>query len=103
DGEEPGTEERSTQHPAPSTQDSEIGFREALAAYAAARGFTLDGTGLRRGEAYVEGDEEAAFAALDLPFIPPELREGKAALDDILRYGVPRLIDLPDVRGDLHT
>jgi DNA polymerase (family 10) len=74
-----------------------------LAAHAAARGFTLDGTGLRQGESYVEGDEAAAFAALGLPFIPPELREGGAALDEIVRSGVPRLIAPEDVRGDLHT
>lgn len=63
----------------------------------------LDGAGLRRGEAFVEGDEAAAFAALGLPFIPPELREGADALDAIVRDGLPRLIVPGDVRGDLHT
>ena len=79
------------------------GFREALAAHAAARGFVLDGAGLRRGETFVEGDEAAAFAALGLPFIPPELREGADALAVIRRAGLPRLIEPGDVRGDLHT
>jgi DNA polymerase (family 10) len=86
-----------------STQAADTGFREALATYAAARGFTLDGTGLRQGDTYVDGDEAVAFAALGLPFIPPELREGGLALDHILRSGVPRLVELMDVRGDLHT
>ncbi len=79
------------------------GFREALAAHAEARGFTLDGNGLRQGAQAIEGDEHAAFAALGLPFIPPELRENGQVLDRVLRSGVPRLLELADIRGDLHT
>ena len=82
---------------------NEPGFRDTLAAFAAARGFTLDGAGLRHGDRSVEGDEEAAFAALGLPFIPPELREGADALDRVRRFGVPRLVELADILGDLHT
>jgi DNA polymerase (family X) len=40
-------------------------------------------------------DEEAVFAALGIPFLPPELREA----------GVPattRLVEVIDIRGDLH-
>jgi len=85
------------------TTGDQPGFREALAAHAEARGFTLDGTGLRRGARMIEGDERAAFAALGLPFIPPELREDGQVLDRVLRSGVPRLIELADIRGDLHT
>lgn len=79
------------------------GFRDALAAYAAARGFMLDGAGLRRDGRLIEGDERVAFAALDLPCIPPELREGSEALEIIIRSGVPRLVTPEDIRGDLHT
>lgn len=79
------------------------GFREALAAHAHARGFALDGSGLRRGDAYIEGDEREAFAAIGLPFVPPELREGGDALARVLAGGVPRLVTLDDIRGDLHT
>ncbi|HEY8291259.1 MAG TPA: helix-hairpin-helix domain-containing protein [Thermomicrobiales bacterium] len=85
------------------TDGDQQGFREALAAYAAARGFTLDGAGLRRGDTMVEGDERDAFTALGLPFIPPELREGEQALETIIASGVPRLLELGDIRGDLHT
>jgi len=85
------------------TTGDQPGFREALAAYAEARGLTLDGAGLRRGSEMIEGDEHDAFTALGLPFIPPELREGGWALETILRSGVPRLVILDDIRGDLHT
>ncbi len=79
------------------------GFREALATYAGARGFTLDASGLRRGDQMIEGDEQDAFAALGLPFVPPELREGGEALEAIIASGVPRLVEPDDIRGDLHT
>ena len=85
------------------TVGDQPGFREALAAYAEAHGFTLDGSGLRRGEMMVEGDERDAFSALGLPFIPPELREGGQALETIVASGIPRLLELDDIRGDLHT
>lgn len=85
------------------TTDSGSGFREALVTHAAARGFTLDTQGLRRGETWVEGDETAAFAALGLPDIPPELREGADALNTIIAAGLPRLVTLTDVHADLHT
>jgi DNA polymerase (family 10) len=42
-------------------------------------------------------DEEAVFAALELPFVPPELREGRPSPES-----PPRLVEVSDVRGDLH-
>ena len=41
-------------------------------------------------------DEEGVFAALGLPFVPPELREGS------FRGPVPPLVSVADLRGDLH-
>ena len=40
--------------------------------------------------------EEDVFAALGLPFVPPELREGTPRAD------LPDLVDTADIRGDLH-
>ena len=43
-------------------------------------GFRLDGQGLRRGHKIVAAkEEEDIYAALGLPFIAPELREGRGA------------------------
>jgi DNA polymerase (family X) len=61
----------------------------------------LRATGTR---AYVEAreplpeapDEEGVYAALGLPWCPPELREAP------FRGEPPALVELPDVRGDLH-
>ena len=41
-------------------------------------------------------DEEGVFGALEIPFVPPELREAG------FRGQPPRLLELADVRGDLH-
>jgi len=43
--------------------------------------------------------EEEIFRALDLPFIPPELREDRGELTGEL----PRLIELGDIRAELHA
>jgi len=46
--------------------------------------------------------EEEVYAAVGLPWIPPELREGR---DEILlaeRGDLPQLVTLADIRGDLH-
>lgn len=44
-------------------------------------------------------DEAAVYAAFDLPWIPPELREDIGELDGPL----PRLVGLDEIRGDLHA
>jgi DNA polymerase (family X) len=41
-------------------------------------------------------DEESVFAALGLPFVPPELREAGFSGEP------PSLVELRDIRGDLH-
>ena len=46
--------------------------------------------------------EEAVYARLGLPLIPPELREGRGEIAAALTGRLPRLIRLADVRGDLH-
>jgi DNA polymerase (family X) len=47
-------------------------------------------------------DEEAVYRAAGLPWIPPELREGKGEIEAALRGALPRLLELADLRGDLH-
>jgi DNA polymerase (family X) len=42
-------------------------------------------------------DEEAVYRALDLPWCPPELRE------EPFRGEPPALVELEDIRGDLHS
>jgi DNA polymerase (family 10) len=51
----------------------------------------------------VAGRTEAdVYAAVGLPWIPPELREGRDEIDRAARGELPVLIELADIRGDLH-
>jgi DNA polymerase (family 10) len=47
--------------------------------------------------------EPEAYAFLGLPFIEPELREDRGEIEAALAGTLPQLIDLPDLRGDLHS
>ncbi len=74
-----------------------------LAARAKARGYSLTGAALWHGSEFVvTPDEETLYRALGLPFIPPELREGRGEIDAAEHGGVPRLVEQRDLRGFLH-
>jgi len=68
-------------------------------------GFKLNEYGLFRTEddVRVAGErEEDIYAALGLEWIPPELREMRGEIDAALERTLPRLVDLADLRGDVH-
>ena len=68
-------------------------------------GLTLNEYGLFKleGEDRVAGEtEEEVYAALGLPWIPPELRENSGEIEAALEGRLPKLIELSDIRGDLH-
>ncbi|SET69112.1 DNA polymerase (family 10) [Natronincola peptidivorans] len=48
-------------------------------------------------------DEEGFFDALDLQYVPPELRENYGEIEAAEAREVPRLIELPDIKGVLHV
>jgi DNA polymerase (family 10) len=54
------------------------------------------------GETTTCATEEGVYERLGLPWIPPELREGRGELDAALKGALPELIELGDLRGDLH-
>ena len=47
-------------------------------------------------------DEETLYRLLDLPYIPPELREGEDEIAAAERGALPSLINALHIRGDLH-
>ncbi|MCO5973711.1 DNA polymerase/3'-5' exonuclease PolX [Actinoallomurus soli] len=55
------------------------------------------------GELIVSATEEDVYARLGLPWIPPPLREDEGEIEAALRDELPRLVELADLRGDLHT
>jgi DNA polymerase (family 10) len=46
--------------------------------------------------------EEDVYARLGLPWIPPELREGRGELEAARDGALPQLVTLEDLKGDLH-
>jgi DNA polymerase (family 10) len=47
--------------------------------------------------------EAAAYAAHGVAFIPPELREGRDEIDLSVSAGMPALLTVEDIRGELHA
>lgn len=47
--------------------------------------------------------EEEVFAALGMDWIPPELREDRGEIDAAMAHALPDLVELADIRGDLHA
>jgi DNA polymerase (family X) len=81
---------------------SEAHLRD-LAELARSRGLSVTGAALWRGSEFVATpDEEAFYRALGLPWIPPELREGRGEVAAGGRSELPRLVQREDLRGFLH-
>lgn len=76
----------------------------ALRRIAQERGLKLNEYGLFRGEQKIAGrTEEEIYAALDLSYIPPELRENQGEIEAAARGALPRLIGYDELRGDLQV
>lgn len=80
------------------------GHLESLAAHAGTRGLTLDERGLRRGGREVPvPSEEELYRALDLPYVPPEMREADGEVEAAAAGVLPgALVSAADVRGMVH-
>ncbi|HEU5185658.1 MAG TPA: DNA polymerase/3'-5' exonuclease PolX [Gemmatimonadaceae bacterium] len=68
------------------------------------RGLTLVEDELRDAGGHVIpiADEVALYDALDLPYIEPELREGRGEIDAASRRALPSLVAYADLKGVLH-
>jgi len=75
-------------------------YLEALGDRARGKGLELTPAGLR-GTEEASASEDAIYAALGLPWIPPEVRKDATTLARADR-GLPRLVERGDIRGDLH-
>ena len=47
--------------------------------------------------------EEEFYARLGMQYIPPEIREAQGEIEKAEQGSIPNLVDLPDMKGDLHT
>ncbi|MEW6133478.1 MAG: DNA polymerase/3'-5' exonuclease PolX [Pseudomonadota bacterium] len=67
-------------------------------------GLKLNEYGVFRGDERIAGaDEASVYRSLGLPFIPPELREDRGEIEAAHAGRLPRLVELADLRGDLHA
>jgi DNA polymerase (family 10) len=55
------------------------------------------------GEVFTDKTEEAMYKRLGYPWIPPELRENMGELQAAREGRLPQLVELGDIRGDLHS
>lgn len=75
----------------------------AVRRLAVGRGLKHNEYGVFRGEERIAGrSEKQVFSSVDLPYIEPELRENRGEIEAAARGGLPKLVTLDDIRGDLH-
>lgn len=77
-----------------------------LRSLAIGKGWTLSEYGLfRKGSKRRIGGktEKEMYSKLGLSYIPPELRESRGEIARAQQNNLPKLVELKDIRGDLHT
>ena len=79
----------------------------ALRGMALDRGLSLSEKGFKvveTGELLLDATEEAVYARLDLPWIPPEMREDTDVIDAArARARLPVPVSMADLKGDTHV
>jgi DNA polymerase (family 10) len=84
------------------SKEHNVALREA----AVRRGLSVSEYGITEsesGEVHAFATEEEVYAFLGYAWIPPELRENGGELEAARDGNVPKLVELRDLRGDLHT
>jgi len=68
------------------------------------RGLKINEYGVFHEDSWIAGKEEdEVYGALDLPSIPPELREDRGEIEAAQQGALPKLIERSDIQGDLHV
>jgi len=84
------------------SKDHNVAMRED----AVRRGLSISEYGIttvETGEVFKSADEDAVYEFLGYQPIPPELRENAGELELARAGELPKLVEVKDVRGDLHT
>ena len=70
------------------------------------KGYSLSEHGIKdikTGEVKKFSNEEGFYSFLGYQYVPPEIREGSNEIDLALKNKLPSLVELPDIKGDMHT
>ena len=84
------------------SKDHNVAMREE----AVRRGLSISEYGVttvETGDVFSSEDEDALYDFLGYQPIPPELRENCGELEAARRRELPRLVELSEIRGDMHT
>jgi DNA polymerase (family X) len=84
------------------SKDHNVALREA----AVRRGYSVSEYGITEvetGQVHAFATEEEVYAFLGYDWIPPELRENCGELEAARDGALPELVELKELRGDLHT
>lgn len=76
----------------------------AIRRLAQERGLKINEYGVFKGKKRITGEtEEAVYRAVGLPYISPELREDRGEIEAARAGRLPHLVELHDLKGDLHA
>ncbi|MGC8652226.1 MAG: DNA polymerase/3'-5' exonuclease PolX [Candidatus Micrarchaeia archaeon] len=68
------------------------------------KGYKLNEYGLFKGSVSVNVKSEAdIYAKLGMQYMPPEMREDRGEVQLALEHKIPKLVELADLKGDMHT
>jgi DNA polymerase (family 10) len=68
------------------------------------RGLKINEYGVFNADGRVAGEtEESVYRALDLHWVPPELREDRGEIEAAREGRLPELVELADIKGELHS
>ena len=74
-----------------------------LRGIAKAKGIKINEYGIFKGEKKIGGKEEQdVYKALGMDWIEPELREDRGEIEAAQKKHLPKLVEEPEIRGDLH-
>jgi DNA polymerase (family 10) len=67
-------------------------------------GLKINEYGVFHGNKHIAGaDEASVYRSIGLPYIAPELRENRGEIEAARTGRLPKLVELSDLRGDLHA
>jgi DNA polymerase (family 10) len=71
---------------------------------ARSKGLKVNEYGIFKGDKKIGGaKEEDIYDALNVPIMPPEMREDRGEIEAAIKGKLPHLIELSDIKGDFHV
>ena len=69
------------------------------------KGYKLNEYGLfdKKEKMIPTNGEEEVYERLGMQYVPPEMRESRGEVKLALEHKIPKLVELSDIRGDMHT